>query len=165
MLSTASRTKRAGFTFIEVLVVSVIIAVLAAILTVSFVNAGAFTRDARRKKDLANLQAALEAYKLANGAYPESSGCTGEVTWPGCIAEWIPGLIPEYAATLPVDPKQNYSGDITGLSIEAYTYNYTRPTAVTYQLITRLENENDAMINGSAYGYSGTNLYVVVEPK
>lgn len=165
MTSIALRTKRSGFTFIEMLVVSVLIAVLAAILTVSFINAGSFTRDARRKKDLANLQAALEAYKLRFGTYPESSGCTGDMTWPGCTADWIPGLVPEYAATLPVDPKQNYSGDLTGLATETYTYNYTRPTAVTYQLITRLENDNDAMINGTAYGYSGTNLYVVVQPR
>lgn len=164
MRSTVSRTD-SGFTFIEVLVTSVLIAVLAAILTISFVAAGQFTRDARRKKDLANLQVALEAYKLQYGQYPDSDGCTGGVTWPGCVSDWIPGLVPTFTPSLPTDPKQNYSGEIADLATETYTYNYTRPTAVTYQLITRLENSSDGMINGDAYGYSGTNIYVVIQPR
>lgn len=159
------RTKRSGFTFIEMLVVSVLISVLAAIITVSFISSGRFTRDARRKRDIANLQAALQQYKQTFGEYPESTICGGDFTWPGCDADWVPGIVPDFATVLPTDPKQNYTGEIGNLTTETYTYNYTRPTAVTYQLLTRLENDNDVSINGADYGYSGTNIYVVVEPK
>lgn len=159
------KTSRSAFTFIEILVVTVLIGVLAAIVVVSFVNAGAFTRDARRKKDLANLQAALEAYKLQNTEYPESNVCGGDFTWPGCSSEWIPDLAPDFVSDLPVDPRQNTTGEIGDTSTETFTYNYTRPTATTYQILTRLENENDTAVNGDDYGYSGTGIYVVVQPR
>lgn len=160
-----SRIKSAGFTFIEILVVSVLISVLAAIITVSFIATGRFTRDARRKRDLSNLQAALELYKRQYGEYPESIGCGGDYTWPGCASDWIPGLVDEFATQLPSDPKQNTTGEIGDLSTETYTYNYTRPTATTYHLLTRLENADDNAINGDNFGYTGTNIYVVTEPR
>ncbi len=164
-VSTVSATKQTGFTFIEMLVVGVIIAVLAAIVAVSFVTTGRFTRDARRKRDLANTQAALESYKQYNGIYPESTVCGGDFTWPGCDSDWIPGIQPDYLEILPVDPKSNYEGEISNLSTQTYTYNYTRLTNTSYQLLTRLENDDDASINGSTYGYTGSNIYVVVQPR
>lgn len=162
---TVSRIKTAGFTFIEMLVVSVLISVLAAIISVSFVTSGRFTRDARRKRDLANMQASLEAYKLRHGEYPDSSICGGETSWPGCAADWIPGIVPDYANALPVDPRQNYSGAIGSSTDETYTYNYTRLTAVSYHLLAKLENIDDEAANGDEYGYSGTGIYVVVQPR
>lgn len=61
-------TRRAGFTFIEILVVTVLIGVLASIVVVSYSSSSRVTRDARRKKDLASVQIALEVYKQNIGA-------------------------------------------------------------------------------------------------
>ncbi len=163
--------RRNGFTFIEILVVVVIIGVLAGIMSVSYVSAGKFTRDSRRKKDLANVRAALELYKVQNGEYPDSSTCPGGAgwTWPGCVSpQWIPGLDDEYMSELPTDPKGGttafIANDSTG-GTPRYTYNYRRLTATTYQLLARMENVDDPMINGEEYGFTGEGIYVLVEPK
>lgn len=158
-------TARKGFTFIEILVVTVILMLLMGIVVVSFQSASKQTRDARRKKDLAGLQSTLEMYKTNVGSYPASSGCGGSWTWPGCQSEWIPGLIPDYLSALPTDPKGDASAFIGNLSTATYTYNYSRPTATTYILLTRLENTADPVLNGDDYGYSGLGIYVVSEPK
>ena len=103
----SSNRSRQGFTFIEILVVSVLIGVLTSVVMVSFVSSSEYTRDARRKKELAALQAALEVYKLNNGAYPSHNLCNSSATWPGCRTPWIPGMTEDYLSQLPVDPKQN----------------------------------------------------------
>lgn len=165
-----TKTRRSGFTFIEILVVVVIIGVLAGIMSVSYVSAGKFTRDARRKKDLANIRAALELYKVQNGAYPDGSTCSSGAgwTWPGCVTpEWIPGLDDEFMSELPVDPKQNAAAFIAngGSATPLYTYNYIRLTPTTYYLLAHLENEDDPMANGDEYGFEGEGIYVLVAPK
>lgn len=165
LLLTRDRSASAGFTFIEILVVTILIGVLATIVMVSFVSTGEFTRDARRKKDLAALQAALEVYKLNNGEYPNHSLCNSTATWPGCRTPWIPGLNEEYVSQLPRDPRQNITGFIGNTNTETYTYNYIRVSATDYRLLTRLENENDTDLNGAQYGYTGEAIYVVLPPR
>lgn len=154
-----------GFTFIEILVVTILIGVLASVVIVSFISSSEHTRDARRKKDLAALQASLEVYKLNTGEYPSHTLCNATATWPGCRTPWIPGMTDEYISGLPVDPKQNTESFIGNTSTESYTYNYIRVTSTSYRLLTRLENENDPLINGDEYGYTGERIYVVSEPK
>lgn len=160
---------RSGFTFIEILVVIVIIGVLAGVMSVSYVQTGKFTRDGRRKKDLANLRAALELYKVENGEYPDSSSCSSGAgwTWPGCLTPWIPGITEEFMAHMPVDPKQNTQSAIGSDNsvTRSYTYNYYRVTPTSYYLLTRFENEDDVMANGAEYGFDGEGIYVLVEPK
>lgn len=162
--------KKNGFTFLEILVTTVIIGVMTAVIVVSYSSASKTTRDARRKKDLGNIQAALEIYKLQNGEYPDSSSCVsgGGWTWPNCIAPlWIPGLDESYIPTIPVDPKGNVNGYIgsTTPNPPDHTYNYQRLTPTTYYLLTRLENEEDPTVNGGTYGFTGEGIYVLVEPK
>ncbi len=156
---------RAGFTLIEILVVTVIIGVLASVVMVSFVSSSEHTRDARRKKDLAALQAALEVYKLNTGAYPEHSLCNSSATWPGCRTPWIPGLDEDYISELPVDPRQNALTFIGNSDEPEYTYNYVQISDTSYHLLTRLENVDDDLVNGEQYGYSGEGIYVVTQPR
>lgn len=160
-----TQVARRGFTFIEILVVTVLIAVLTSIVMVSFVTTSEHTRDARRKKDLAALQAALEVYKLNNGEYPNHALCNSAATWPGCRTPWVPGMTDEYLSQLPVDPQQNTLSFIGNSSDATYTYNYIRLTPTSYHLLTRLENEDDELVNGSDFGYTGEGIYVVTQPK
>lgn len=161
------RNARTGFSLIEVIVAMTIVAVLAAVSVVSYSGAVKTSRDARRKKDLVQIQAALEAYKLVNGTYPVHTACASTHTRPGCngLDPWIPGITSTYIDVLPTDPNAKVPGYIPS-SPTTYTYNYRRINATTYHLITRLENTSDPGLNGNQYGYSGTTgIYVLASPR
>lgn len=64
--------RKNGFTFIELLVVITIIAVLFAVGTVSYITISQNSRDARRKADLESIRQALEMCRTIDGAYPVS---------------------------------------------------------------------------------------------
>jgi general secretion pathway protein G len=71
---TASRRigRRTGFTLIEILVVIVVIAILATLVAPNvFQHVGA-AKSATAKSQIEMLGAALDAYRLDNGAYPTS---------------------------------------------------------------------------------------------
>lgn len=59
-----------SFTLIEILVVSTIIALLAATASVSYSQLNKQSRDAKRKTDLEQIRAALEMYRSNNDVYP-----------------------------------------------------------------------------------------------
>ncbi len=59
-----------GFTLIEILVVTTILAVLAVGAFVSFASAGKSARDSRRKTDLETVRQAMVLYKAETGCYP-----------------------------------------------------------------------------------------------
>lgn len=66
-------SKKAGFTMIELLVVSTIIIVLSAIGLVSYRKAMQSSRNAKRKADLETVRQALVLSKADKGYYPSSS--------------------------------------------------------------------------------------------
>ena len=59
-----------GFTLVELMVVIVIIGLLAAIVAINVFPSGDKARAVRAKADISTIQAALDIYKLQNGAYP-----------------------------------------------------------------------------------------------
>lgn len=63
---------RAGFTLIEVLVVIVVISVLAALVAPNVFRHVGTAKDAAAKSQIEMMGAALDAYRLDNGRYPES---------------------------------------------------------------------------------------------
>jgi general secretion pathway protein G len=68
--AASRRRRRSGFTLIEILVVIVVIAILATLVAPNiFQNVGA-ARSATAKSQIEMLGAALDAYRLDNGAYP-----------------------------------------------------------------------------------------------
>jgi prepilin-type N-terminal cleavage/methylation domain-containing protein len=106
----------AGFTLVELLVAISIISILAAVVYANFNDGSKQSRDAERKADLINVQAALELYRQENGRYP--AGCNGAGNWssqadadtydcPGDSSQYIVGLAPKYIKVLPKDPKLN----------------------------------------------------------
>lgn len=112
------KNKNQGFTFIELLVVVTIIAVLTAIGAVSYRSTNRNARDAKRMADLERIRSALEICRSETGEYPSSiSGgvsCGGET----------------YLSPLPSDPQ---GGD--------YTYNYINPTS--YNVCATLEDDDN----------------------
>jgi peptidoglycan/LPS O-acetylase OafA/YrhL len=64
--------------------------------------------NARRIADIVAIKKALDAYRAANGAYPEGVGLRS-IIHRG--ADWIPGLAPKYIPQLPRDPSLSTSGD------------------------------------------------------
>jgi general secretion pathway protein G len=83
-----------GFTLVELLIVIAIIGVLSTLLMANFIGVRQRARDAQRKSDLRQIQAALEIYRSDNGGYPAlvavgvdgyesdngTSSCTGNGT-------------------------------------------------------------------------------------
>lgn len=116
-----------GFTLIELLIVVVIIGILATLLMTNFVGVRQRGRDAQRKSDLRQIQAALELYRADQGAYPLTA------SFPACNDPFVLDTN-TYMQKVPCDP--------TGT--DPFTYDYAADaTGTTYSLTACLENVND----------------------
>ncbi len=62
-----------GFTLVELLIVIVVIAILAAIVISTFAGVQARARDTERQTDVKAIASALEVYYTDNGGYPTSA--------------------------------------------------------------------------------------------
>lgn len=137
-----SPSQRRGFTLLELLVVIAIIGLLASITFLSFGRARQKARDTRRLSDIRQLQNVLELYAADHeteypNEYPPSGSlpCDADVGMPGdCrwaeYPDWIPALVPAYAAALPLDPR--------GFA-QFTTYKYQRDPEYGYVLSFRPE--------------------------
>lgn len=115
-------TKQNGFTLIELLVSMGIIAVLTGMAVFNFNQSRMRARDVQRKNDLSQLVNAMEIYKNDNGSYPESGA--------GFQDDLLAG---GYTKVTFNDPKGS----------EWSTYDYQRPTPLTYSIMSCLENTAD----------------------
>ncbi|MFA6016521.1 MAG: prepilin-type N-terminal cleavage/methylation domain-containing protein [Patescibacteria group bacterium] len=86
-----------GFTFIEILVVVTIIALLTTVAVISYSSFLKQGRDAKRKADLEQVRAALEMYKSSNDTYPVGVWTNLSVLTGATI----------YIQSLPTDPKDS----------------------------------------------------------
>lgn len=69
------RKSASGFTIVELLIVIVVIAILAAISIVAYTGIQQRARDSQRKSDLAALAKAHAIYRIDNGPMGAGSGC------------------------------------------------------------------------------------------
>lgn len=103
---------KSGFTIVELLIVIVVIAILAAITIVAYNGVTARAAYATSKQDMANIKTAIELYYAENDAYPDSANCAntpGEYSYQDNWCGWdqgqgdsfIPGLVPKYLNALP----------------------------------------------------------------
>lgn len=88
-----------GYTFIEILVVVSVIAVLVAIALVSYGSINKRSRDARRKSDIEQIRSALEMYRADNETYPNIGSGFQPITSYQSLSD--------YLSTFPEDPKDN----------------------------------------------------------
>ena len=120
-----------GFTLIELLVVIAIIGLLTSFLVANFVGVKERARDAQRKSDLRQIQAALEIFRSDKGSYPSTSTILNP-----CGTSWTDGST--YMQDVPCDPLN------TGESVYTYTYDCKGPDTGTYCLVACLENASDS---------------------
>lgn len=144
--------RNAGFTIVELLIVIVVIAILAAISIVAFSGIQERARDSRREAAVNTITRALEMYHLDNGGYPDCAGGTYQAggTRSSCFTTspaFINALSPEYIAEVPQDPT---GGD----SRFRYIFGSKKLSATTYT-----GDASDNYILGVAYEGRG-NAYV-----
>lgn len=99
----SKRHKQQGFTLIELMVVVVILAILAAIAVPQFMDRPDEARIVKAKQDIASMSSALQLYKLDNYRYPTTEqGLEALVSQPTSepkAPNWKP-----YMQQLPKDP-------------------------------------------------------------
>ena len=117
-----------GFTIVELLIVIVVIAILAAITMVAYNGIQARARDTQRISDITSILKSLEAYKAINDVYPTATSTSGSGSFElstestGTFMEY---LVPMYFSKTPVDPTND------GTRFYRY-YRYTPNTMATY---------------------------------
>jgi general secretion pathway protein G len=105
-----SRPRQSGFSLIELLLVLVILAVLAAVVVPKFTNRTEQARVTAAKTDISMLDTALDAYEIDNGRYPGSDEGLAALVSAGSAKNWKGPYIKK---DVPVDPWGN-----------AYIYRY-----------------------------------------
>lgn len=105
-----SSTNR-GFTLLEIMVSTVIIAVLTVIGVVSYASVNKRSRDVKRKSDIEQMRSALEMYRADNGFYPAVNTSSF-----GSVNALSPTLVTTYMPVIPTDPNPtlNYWFEATG---------------------------------------------------
>src|SRR6476620_7550878 len=83
------RTRRNAFTLIELLLVLVILAVLAAVVVPKFTNRSEQAKITAAKTDISNMETALDVFETDCGRYPTGDeGLQALVTNVGNLQEW-----------------------------------------------------------------------------
>jgi len=124
--SVVTRQVQRGFTFIEIMVVVVIIGILVALLAPKLMDRPDEARVIATKHDIRTIIGALKLYRLDNGVYPTTSqGLEALVTRPDSAP--VPAKWRSYLDNIPQDPwggKYQYinpgvHGDIDVISLGA----------------------------------------------
>jgi general secretion pathway protein G len=85
----AVRQRQSAFTLIELLLVLVILAVLAAVVVPKFTNRTEQARITAAKTDISMLETALDTFEVDNGRYPSNEeGLQALVTAPSNAPNW-----------------------------------------------------------------------------
>ena len=111
MITTQLLKKRRAqaFTLVELLLVLVILATLAAIVIPKFAGRSEQAKVTSAKTQISSFETALDAFETDNGYYPKSGDLDALVNAPANASNWHG----PYLKSIPVDPWGN-----------AYTYDY-----------------------------------------
>ncbi len=109
-LTTPKLHRHQGFTLVEMLLVLVILATLAAIVIPKFAGRSQQAKVTAAQSQLTSLEMALDAFEVDNGYYPKSGALNELIDQPANAANWKG---PYLKKGIPLDPWGN-----------AYTYEY-----------------------------------------
>lgn len=113
-----NRRAESGFTLVELLIVIVVIAILAAIVINTFAGVQAKARDTERQTDMKAVASQLEVYYTNNGGYPS------EAVMAGTPVASLQGLSPD-AIVNPQAPSTETNSIIIGAAaadVKKYKY-------------------------------------------
>lgn len=101
-----------GFTIVELLIVIVVIAILAAITIVAFNGVQVRARDAKRVQDISTIKKLILNYDTSNGSVPGPFiyGSTGGGGWDNSTLSGWMSFLPA-GSKAPRDPTNNFTGD------------------------------------------------------
>lgn len=136
-------SRNEGFTFLELMLVIIILGVLAALISGNFITSLKKGRDARRKADLEQIRQALEFYYEDNKSYPPTADVV--FGYPLCIPA-ATCATKTYMTKIPNDP-------ITGKNYEYQQIS----SGKSYKLFTCLENSQQILPYQSS-GYLATTM-------
>jgi prepilin-type N-terminal cleavage/methylation domain-containing protein len=120
-IAKKTKSKKGGFTLIELIVAITIIAVLSVIAIVNYGGVSRRSRDSRRINDLERIRMALELYRQENKKYPISTT----------------DLVPDYLQSWPKDPTN-------------FRYDYSQLTDYTYTISAHVEDLGSTNISLSS---------------
>ncbi len=113
MAQGASRKSyNSGFTIVELLIVIVVIAILAAITIVAYNGINQQARDSKRTSDVRTLVQAIEMYNIDHGSYPSVG--SDNAGYSSTTLQSV--LVPDYISSIPKPPTPSDTSD----------YNYVR---------------------------------------
>lgn len=99
-----ARRRQAGFTLVELLLVLVILAALAAVVVPKFANRGKQAKITAAITQISNFEVALDTFEVDNGYYPSgANGLNDLVAQPSNAQEWRGPYVKE----VPLDPWGN----------------------------------------------------------
>ena len=157
---------KSAFTIVELLIVIVVIAILAAITIVAYNGVQQRARDTERATELSSIQKALELYWADKGGYPKcgaAPGGTGPNTPPALSSSTVVScltddLVPAYLSTMPTDPKN--SGSYQYMYAAGYkktgTTTFTSTVSDNYILGVKQEGVSSPVYSG--WGYTDLTL-------
>jgi len=97
--------RRAAFTLVEMLLVLVILAVLAAIVIPKFSGRSQQAKETAAKSQISSIEIALDSYEVDTGSYPQgSAGLNALVDQPNNVQNWKG---PYLKKGVPLDPWGN----------------------------------------------------------
>lgn len=157
------RQSRSGFTIVELLIVIVVIAILAAITTIAFNGVQQRARDSQREHDITTIRKAIDLFRADKGGYPvcgtanaySAGGALAGSTASNCLTA---ALVPTYLAKLPTDPINSGSYQYF------YGNGYRRTSATTYtgdqtdNYIFATKKETSSASTFSAFGRTDLNV-------
>jgi prepilin-type N-terminal cleavage/methylation domain-containing protein len=175
-----SLLRQQGFTIVELLIVIVVIAILAAITIVAYNGIQARAKDSRVQSDIQSVAKRIELYAVENGSYPSTGALSTVFSDDNCPAgtsqaDWVPNL----SGTLPQSQQPAkgangsngcymYASDGTSYVLSAWNMASNGPQNSTmYRRVGFRESafygSNNYLCNHATIGGNGTPPYVATK--